>query len=151
MRDVSCFMHVCYTISDFVSCMFLSEAPLVGVFYLDRLIIPWLDSFKILLWQKRPGSPRQRNEQLNAKPPLPSNAASFRKGTYHESLDFVQSLCDTSYGLVDIFPIEDRKSALCEVAYSLSCFGQLALYPFMCVCFLEYFSNPFSEFMILCF
>ncbi|KAJ9704074.1 hypothetical protein PVL29_005383 [Vitis rotundifolia] len=64
--------------------------------------------------EKRPGSPRQRNEQLNAKPPLPNNAASFRKGTYHESLDFVQSLCDTSYGLVDIFPIEDRKSALRE-------------------------------------
>ncbi|RVW86910.1 Phosphatidylinositol 4-kinase beta 1 [Vitis vinifera] len=63
---------------------------------------------------KRPGSPRQRNEQLNARPPLPNNDASFRKGTYHESLDFVQSLCDTSYGLVDIFPIEDRKSALHE-------------------------------------
>lgn len=64
--------------------------------------------------EKRPGSPRQRNEQLNARPPLPNNDASFRKGTYHESLDFVQSLCDTSYGLVDIFPIEDRKSALHE-------------------------------------
>ncbi|KAK9292518.1 hypothetical protein L1049_020491 [Liquidambar formosana] len=65
--------------------------------------------------EKRPGSPKQWNEKLNAKPPLPNNAASqFRKGTYHESLDFVQSLCDTSYGLVDIFPIEDRKSALRE-------------------------------------
>lgn len=39
----------------------------------------------------------------------------IRKGAYHESLEFVQSLCDTSYGLVDVFPIEDRKSALCEV------------------------------------
>lgn len=39
----------------------------------------------------------------------------FRKGAYHESLDFVQSLCDTSYGLVDVFPVEDRKSALREV------------------------------------
>ncbi|XP_057978244.1 phosphatidylinositol 4-kinase beta 2 isoform X3 [Malania oleifera] len=65
--------------------------------------------------EKRPGSPKQRNEKLNAKPPLPNNAASqFRKGTYHESLDFVLSLCETSYGLVDIFPIEDRKSALRE-------------------------------------
>lgn len=65
--------------------------------------------------EKRPGSPKQRNEKLNAKPPLPNNsAAQFRKGTYHESLDFVHSLCETSYGLVDIFPIEDRKSALRE-------------------------------------
>lgn len=65
--------------------------------------------------EKRPGSSRQQNDKSNAKPPLPNNAASqFRKGTYHESLDFVQSLCDTSYGLVDIFPIEDRKTALRE-------------------------------------
>ncbi|KAA8546999.1 hypothetical protein F0562_003428 [Nyssa sinensis] len=65
--------------------------------------------------EKRPGSPRQRNDKSNAKPPLPSNAVSqFRKGTYHESLDFVLSLCDTSYGLVDVFPVEDRKSALHE-------------------------------------
>lgn len=65
--------------------------------------------------EKCPGSPKQQNEKLIAKPPLPNNAAShFRKGAYHASLDFVQSLCDTSYGLVDVFPIEDRKSALCE-------------------------------------
>lgn len=65
--------------------------------------------------EKRPGSPRQRDEKSYAKPPLPSNTASqFRKGAYHESLDFVLSLCETSYGLVDIFPIEDRKSALRE-------------------------------------
>lgn len=65
--------------------------------------------------EKRPGSPKQHNEKLYSKPPLPSNAVSqFRKGTYHESLDFVQSLCETSYGLVDVFPIEDRKSALRE-------------------------------------
>ncbi|XP_059643982.1 phosphatidylinositol 4-kinase beta 1-like isoform X2 [Cornus florida] len=65
--------------------------------------------------EKRPGSPKQHNEKSNTKPPLPNNAASlFRKGTYHESLDFVQSLCETSYGLVDVFPIEDRKSALRE-------------------------------------
>ncbi|KZV54474.1 phosphatidylinositol 4-kinase beta 1-like [Dorcoceras hygrometricum] len=63
---------------------------------------------------KGPGSPKQQNEKLNAKPPLPSSASQFRKGTYHESLDFVQSLCETSYGLVDVFPVEDRKTALHE-------------------------------------
>ncbi|XP_073060664.1 LOW QUALITY PROTEIN: phosphatidylinositol 4-kinase beta 1-like [Primulina eburnea] len=63
---------------------------------------------------KGPGSPKQQNENLNAKPPLPSSASQFRKGTYHESLDFVQSLCETSYGLVDVFPVEDRKAALHE-------------------------------------
>eukprot|EP00268_Persea_americana_P033710 TRINITY_DN3333_c0_g2_i4.p1 TRINITY_DN3333_c0_g2~~TRINITY_DN3333_c0_g2_i4.p1 ORF type:complete len:1003 (+),score=194.93 TRINITY_DN3333_c0_g2_i4:504-3512(+) len=65
--------------------------------------------------EKRPGSPKQRNEKSYSKPPLPSNVMSqIRKGTYHVSLDFVQSLCETSYGLVDIVPIEDRKSALRE-------------------------------------
>ncbi|KAJ4715294.1 Phosphatidylinositol 4-kinase beta 1-like [Melia azedarach] len=65
--------------------------------------------------EKRPGSPKQQSEKSNSKPPLPVNAAAqFRKGTYHESLDFVLSLCDTSYGLVDIFPVEDRKIALRE-------------------------------------
>ncbi|XP_028953672.1 phosphatidylinositol 4-kinase beta 1-like isoform X1 [Malus domestica] len=65
--------------------------------------------------EKRPGSPKQQNEKSSAKPPLPNATASqYRKGAYHESLDFVQSLCETSYGLVDIFPIEDRKSALRE-------------------------------------
>ncbi|KAJ4951125.1 hypothetical protein NE237_027957 [Protea cynaroides] len=65
--------------------------------------------------EKRPGSPRQRNEKLHTRPPLPNNLTSqIRKGTYHVSLDFVQSLCETSYGLVDVFPIEDRKSALRE-------------------------------------
>ncbi|XP_052196244.1 phosphatidylinositol 4-kinase beta 1 [Diospyros lotus] len=65
--------------------------------------------------EKCPGSPKERDEKSNAKPPLPNNPVSqFRKGTYHESLDFVQSLCETSYGLVDVFPIEDRKSALRE-------------------------------------
>ncbi|XP_010270431.1 PREDICTED: phosphatidylinositol 4-kinase beta 1-like [Nelumbo nucifera] len=65
--------------------------------------------------EKRPGSPRQRNEKSHTKPPLPNNSTpQIRKGTYHVSLDFVQSLCETSYGLVDIFPIDDRKSALRE-------------------------------------
>ncbi|KAJ3671639.1 hypothetical protein LUZ60_007718 [Juncus effusus] len=60
--------------------------------------------------EKCPGSPRQ-----NGKPPLPNNIiAELRKGSYHASLEFVQTLCDTSYGLVDIFPIEDRKLALRE-------------------------------------
>lgn len=71
-----------------------------------------------LIWQKHPGSPKQRSEKSNAKPPLPNNTASqVRKGAYHESLEFVQSLCETSYGLVDVFPVEDRKSALREVNY----------------------------------
>ncbi|XP_050204348.1 phosphatidylinositol 4-kinase beta 1-like [Mercurialis annua] len=65
--------------------------------------------------EKRPGSPKQQSEKSNTKPPLPNNtAAYFRKGAYHESLEFVMSLCETSYGLVDVFPVEDRKSALCE-------------------------------------
>ncbi|XVE83332.1 hypothetical protein DITRI_Ditri16bG0080400 [Diplodiscus trichospermus] len=65
--------------------------------------------------EKRPGSPKQQNDSSSAKPPLPNNSVSqFRKGAYHESLKFVLSLCDTSYGLVDVFPIEDRKAALRE-------------------------------------
>ncbi|KAG2293466.1 hypothetical protein Bca52824_040135 [Brassica carinata] len=65
--------------------------------------------------EKRPGSPRQRDDAPSGKPPLPNNTAShFRKGAYHESLEFVLALCETSYGLVDIFPIEDRKIALRE-------------------------------------
>ena len=73
----------------------------------------------LLIWQKYPGSPRQRDEKSNAKPPLPNNTASqFRKGAYHESLDFVHSLCETSYGLVDIFPVDDRKSSLREVVFA---------------------------------
>ncbi|KAK6259111.1 hypothetical protein SCA6_013585 [Theobroma cacao] len=67
--------------------------------------------------EKHPGSPKQQNDKSNAKPPLPNNSISqFRKGAYHDSLDFVLSLCETSYGLVDVFPIEDRKTALREVS-----------------------------------
>lgn len=78
------------------------------------------------MWQKRPGSPKQQNEKSSARPPLPNNITSqIRKGTYHVSLDFVQSLCETSYNLVDIFPVEDRKSALREVAYLFSCVSRL--------------------------
>ncbi|XP_061355092.1 phosphatidylinositol 4-kinase beta 1-like [Gastrolobium bilobum] len=64
--------------------------------------------------EKRPGSPTQQNDKLRTKPPLPINPSQFRKGAYHESLDFVLSLCETSFGLVDVFPIEDRKCALLE-------------------------------------
>ncbi|XP_020246312.1 phosphatidylinositol 4-kinase beta 1-like [Asparagus officinalis] len=65
--------------------------------------------------QLRPGTPRQQNEKAYTKPPLPNNMiAQIRKSTYHASLEFVQSLCDTSYGLVDIFPVQDRKVALRE-------------------------------------
>ncbi|KAI4365521.1 hypothetical protein MLD38_021500 [Melastoma candidum] len=60
-------------------------------------------------------------DTTNPKPPLPMNSiAQLRKGAHHESLDFVQSLCDTSYGLVDIFPVEDRKSALRESLASIN-------------------------------
>ncbi|CAJ2676854.1 unnamed protein product [Trifolium pratense] len=64
--------------------------------------------------EKHPGTPKQHSEKSSTKPPLPINPTQFRKGAYHDSLEFVQSLCDTSYGLVDVFPIEDRKSALQE-------------------------------------
>ncbi|CAA7027081.1 unnamed protein product [Microthlaspi erraticum] len=65
--------------------------------------------------EKSPGSPKQRNDNPSAKPPLPnSTAAQFRKGAYHESLEFVHALCETSYDLVDIFSTEDRKTALRE-------------------------------------
>ncbi|KAK7282337.1 hypothetical protein RIF29_11020 [Crotalaria pallida] len=64
--------------------------------------------------EKHPRSPKQGNEKLGSKPPLPFSPSQFRKGAYHESLDFVLSLCETSFGLVDVFPIEDRKHALHE-------------------------------------
>ncbi|XP_027904750.1 phosphatidylinositol 4-kinase beta 1-like isoform X2 [Vigna unguiculata] len=64
--------------------------------------------------EKHPGSPKQQNEKSGTKPPLPINPSQFRKGAYHESLDFVLTLCETSFGLVDVFPVEDRKDALHE-------------------------------------
>ncbi|OEL14392.1 Phosphatidylinositol 4-kinase beta 1 [Dichanthelium oligosanthes] len=58
--------------------------------------------------KKHPGN-TGTNEKQSGKPPLPNNAiAELRKGSYYASLELVQSLCDTSYGLVDIFPVEDR-------------------------------------------
>ncbi|KAL5659337.1 hypothetical protein ACJX0J_032500, partial [Zea mays] len=64
--------------------------------------------------EKHPGT-TGINEKQSGKPPLPINAvAELRKGSYYASLELVQALCDTSYGLVDIFPIEDRKIALRE-------------------------------------
>ncbi|XP_047168073.1 phosphatidylinositol 4-kinase beta 1-like isoform X1 [Vigna umbellata] len=70
--------------------------------------------------EKKPGSPTQQSEKSSAKPPLPISPSQFRKGAYHDSLEFVQSLCDTSYGLVDIFPLEDRKSALREALVEIN-------------------------------
>ncbi|CAL0306660.1 unnamed protein product [Lupinus luteus] len=64
--------------------------------------------------EMHPGSPIQQSEKSSTDPPLPTSQSQFRKGAYHNSLEFVQSLCETSFGLVDVFPIEDRKSALCE-------------------------------------
>ncbi|MED6186703.1 Phosphatidylinositol 4-kinase beta 1 [Stylosanthes scabra] len=58
--------------------------------------------------EKHPRSP----EKFVTKPPLPINPSHFRKVAYHESLEFVLSLCETSFGLVDIFPVEDRKRSL---------------------------------------
>nr|ACS49654.1 phosphatidylinositol kinase [Oryza ridleyi] len=59
--------------------------------------------------------PTGNSDKQSGKPPLPNNAiAELRKGCYYASLELVQSLCDTSYGLVDIFPMEDRKIALRE-------------------------------------
>jgi hypothetical protein len=78
--------------------------------------LPYLGESNYFL-QKHPGSPKQQSEKSSTKPPLPINPTQFRKGAYHDSLEFVQSLCDTSYGLVDVFPIEDRKSALQEVIF----------------------------------
>ncbi|XP_020215629.1 phosphatidylinositol 4-kinase beta 1 [Cajanus cajan] len=72
------------------------------------------------LKEKHPGSPKQQSEKLSTKPPLPISPSQFRKGAYHDSLEFVQSLCDTSYGLVDVFPIEDRKSALREALVEIN-------------------------------
>ncbi|KAL5175869.1 Phosphatidylinositol 4-kinase beta 1 [Glycine soja] len=70
--------------------------------------------------EKHPGSPKQQSEKSSTKPPLPISLSQFRKGAYHDSLEFVQSLCDTSYGLVDVFPIEDRKSALREALVEIN-------------------------------
>ncbi|KAF0894709.1 hypothetical protein E2562_001997 [Oryza meyeriana var. granulata] len=67
-----------------------------------------------LLKEKNP-VPTGNGDKQSGKPPLPNNAiAELRKGCYYASLELVQSLCDTSYGLVDIFPMEDRKIALRE-------------------------------------
>uniref|UniRef100_A0A804MVF6 Uncharacterized protein n=1 Tax=Zea mays TaxID=4577 RepID=A0A804MVF6_MAIZE len=61
--------------------------------------------------EKHPGT-TGINEKQSGKPPLPINAvAELRKGSCYASLELIEALCDTSYGLVDIFPIEDRKIA----------------------------------------
>nr|PNR53857.1 hypothetical protein PHYPA_007532 [Physcomitrium patens] len=70
---------------------------------------------------KRPGSPKRRTEKTSTKPPLPkSSASNLRKGVYQATLDLVQSLCDTSSGLVDCFPMEDRLQALRESVAELN-------------------------------
>ncbi|XP_024378951.1 phosphatidylinositol 4-kinase beta 1 isoform X2 [Physcomitrium patens] len=70
---------------------------------------------------KRPGSPKRRTEKASTKPPLPKYSASnMRKGVYQATLDLVQSLCDTSSGLVDCFPMEDRLQALRESVAELN-------------------------------
>lgn len=96
-------------------------------FPIYHIVMPQLD-LSLLHWQKRPVSPTQQNENPGTKPPLPINLSQFRKGAYNGSLDFVLSLCETSFGLVDVFPIEDRKHALHEVNFFtifLGCFVYL--------------------------
>ncbi|KAF2910048.1 phosphatidylinositol 4-kinase beta 1 [Oryza sativa Japonica Group] len=67
------------------------------------------------LLKEKNSVPTGNGDKQSGKPPLPNNAiAELRKGCYYASLELVQSLCDTSYGLVDIFPMEDRKIALRE-------------------------------------
>ncbi|KAJ7543072.1 hypothetical protein O6H91_09G024200 [Diphasiastrum complanatum] len=69
----------------------------------------------------RPGSPKQSTDRTSSKPPLPKYPYfHIRKGTYHATLDFVQSLCDISSGLIDVFPMEDRRKALHESLMELN-------------------------------
>ncbi|CAK9192430.1 unnamed protein product [Sphagnum jensenii] len=73
---------------------------------------------------KRPGSPKRRTvkaDKSSEKPPLPKYSLfHIRKGVFHATLDFVQSLCETSSGLADIFPMEDRHQALRESLVELN-------------------------------
>jgi hypothetical protein len=77
--------------------------------------------FSLFFPQKRPDKAstkegQKRTEKASTKPPLPKySASSMRKCVYQATLDLVQSLCDTSSGLVDCFPMEDRMHALREV------------------------------------
>jgi hypothetical protein len=84
-----------------------------------RLLHVYSSSYSMwYMLQKHSGSTGTKENQ-SGKPPLPNNAiAELRKGSYYASLELVQSLCDTSYGLVDIFPVEDLKTALREVGQS---------------------------------
>lgn len=103
--------------------------------------------------QKRPGSPKQRAEKpdkSSAKPPLPKYSLfHIRKGVFHATLDFVQSLCDTSSGLTDIFPMEDRRQALqevCVLSSQLDSLGQLYMghfddVPYLGECSLKFALN----------
>jgi hypothetical protein len=83
-------------------------------------------------FMKRPGSPKRRTvkvDKSSEKPPLPKYSLfHIRKGVFHATLDFVQSLCETSSGLADIFPMEDRHQALREV-WLLSHFPNLVTQP----------------------
>ncbi|CAM6090465.1 unnamed protein product [Calypogeia fissa] len=66
-------------------------------------------------------SPLRKPERTFAKPPLPRHSTfKIRKGSYHATLDFVQSLCDTSTGLADVFPLEDRRKSLQESLQELN-------------------------------
>ncbi|KAL2621684.1 hypothetical protein R1flu_001889 [Riccia fluitans] len=74
-----------------------------------------------LSFTKLSASPLRKPERTSSKPPLPRNSTfRIRKGTYHATLDFVQSLCDTSTGLADVFPTEDRRKSLLESLQELN-------------------------------
>jgi phosphatidylinositol 4-kinase len=64
---------------------------------------------------------QKKPDKASTKPPLPKySASSMRKGVYQATLDLVQSLCDTSSGLVDCFPMDDRLTALRESVAELN-------------------------------
>ncbi|CAI6001212.1 unnamed protein product [Closterium sp. NIES-64] len=57
-------------------------------------------------------------EGLYGAPKLPKHPSfSIRKSTVLATLDFVKALGDISFGLVDVFPNEDRQTALGEGCY----------------------------------
>jgi hypothetical protein len=83
-----------------------------------RLLHVYSSSYSMwYMLQKHSGSTGTKENQ-SGKPPLPNNAlAELRKGSYYASLELVQSLCDTSYGLVDIFPVEDLKTSVISIQH----------------------------------
>jgi hypothetical protein len=112
---------------------------LIVLLFMHVYLISYLWRYML---QKLPGSTGTNGNQ-SGRPPLPNIAVSeLRKGSYYASLELVQSLCDTSYGLVDIFPVEDRKIALREVGrthyFAASWFSISWLSAIFCLTFFFY-------------